>query len=74
MNLLIVKIKQYFLVKIMDLFKSKNIIESTSIDFYDTHISKGNTRLRNKDKRRLHKLSRTRIKRDTLKESLENNL
>ena len=51
----------------MDLFKKNNNNEATSMDFYDQNISKQNTKLRNKDKKMLHQLSRSRIKRETLK-------
>ena len=46
----------------MDFFKQLNNNKATSYDFYDTRISKGNTKLRNKDKRMLHKMSRSRLK------------
>lgn len=42
--------------------------KATAYDFYDTAIVVQNTRLRNKEKRILHKLSRSRIKRITKKE------
>lgn len=50
----------------MDLFKKYNNNEATSIDFYDNQISRQNHRLRKKDKKMLHKLSRTRIKREDI--------
>lgn len=57
----------------MDLFKKCNSYKATSYDFYDTHICKGNAKSRDRDKRMLHKLSRSRIKRLTLKEANESN-
>lgn len=47
----------------MDEFKLNYSMEATAMDFYDTAIVVQNTRLRNKDKKMLHKLSRSRIKR-----------
>lgn len=52
----------------MDLFKQNNNDKATAYDFYDTAIVAQNTRLRNKEKKMLHKLSRSRIKRLTKKE------
>lgn len=46
----------------MDLFKQNNILKATSYDFYETNIVR-KTKTRNKDKKMLHKLSRTRLKR-----------
>ncbi|XZN14434.1 hypothetical protein ACSW9O_15315 (plasmid) [Clostridium perfringens] len=52
----------------MDKFKEKNTREATAMDFYDTNIVVQNTKLRAKDKKMLHKLSRSRIKQETNKE------
>lgn len=52
----------------MDLFKQSNNDKATAYDFYDTAIVVQNTRLRNKEKKMLHKLSRSRIKRITKRE------
>lgn len=52
----------------MDKFKKNNTKEVTALDFYDTCVCKGNRKVRKKDKRMLHKLARTRIKRETEKE------
>lgn len=51
----------------MDDFKKNNTIEATCMDFYDTRIVVQNTKLRAKDKRMLHQLSRSRIKREDRK-------
>lgn len=55
----------------MDKFKQGNNNEATSMDFYDTNVSRQNTKLRNTDKRMLHKLSRIRLKRELEKERYE---
>ena len=52
----------------MDLFKQNNNDKATAYDFYDTAIVVQNTRLRNKEKKMLQRLSRSRIKRMTKKE------
>lgn len=52
----------------MDLFKQNNNDKSTAYDFYDTNIVSQNKRLRAKEKKMLHKLSRARIKKITMKE------
>ncbi len=52
----------------MDLFKQNNNDKATAYDFYDTAIVVQNTRLRSRDKKMLHRLARSRIKRITLKE------
>ena len=52
----------------MDLFKQNNNDKATAYDFYDTAIVVQNTKLRGKEKKMLHKLSRSRIKRSTKKE------
>lgn len=52
----------------MDLFKQNNSKEATSMDFYDTAIVVQNTKLRAKDKKMLHRLSRSRIKMITKRE------
>lgn len=46
----------------MDLFKQNNNHEATSMDFYDSYVSKGDNRVRAKDKRMLHKIARRRLK------------
>ena len=51
----------------MDLFKMKNALKATSYDFYDKNICR-KTRDRPRFKRMLHKLSRSRIKRQDKKE------
>lgn len=53
----------------MDLFRLKSNDKATSYDFYDTNV-KQNTKLRNKEKRMLHKISRSRIKQLTRKEMI----
>ena len=52
----------------MDLFKQNNNDKATAYDFYDTAIVVQNTRLRSEEKKMLHRLSRSRIKRMTTKE------
>lgn len=51
----------------MDLFKQNNSREATAMDFYDNIVIQ-NTKLRSKDKKMLHKISRSRIKRITQRE------
>lgn len=50
----------------MDIFKKANNCKATSYDFYDTCVKK--TRDRKRDKKMLHKLSRSRLKNDLIKE------
>lgn len=52
----------------MDLFKQNNNNKATSLDFYATDVVIQNTRIRPKDKRMLHRLARSRIRRMTRKE------
>ena len=52
----------------MDLFKKTNNDKATAYDFYDTNIVVQNRRERPKDKKMLHRLSRSRIKRMTKRE------
>ena len=52
----------------MDLFKQNNNDKVTAYDFYDTAIVVQNTRLKNKEKKILHRLSKSMIKRLTKKE------
>ena len=54
----------------IDSFKQSNNDKATSYGFYDKVVVQ-NTRTRSKDKRLLHKLARTRLKRDIIKESEE---
>lgn len=58
----------------MNLFKQENTNESTSMDFYVKNIIVQNTRLRAKEKKMLHKLSRSRIKRLTKNEILQSEM
>lgn len=51
----------------MDLFKMENAFKATSYDFYDKN-TRNKTRDRPRFKRMLHKLSRSRIKRQDKKE------
>lgn len=52
----------------VDLFKQNNNNKATSLDFYATDVVIQNTRVRPKDKRMLHRLARSRIRRMTRKE------
>lgn len=55
----------------MNLFKQANIQEATSMDFYVKNIVVQNTKLRGKEKKMLHKLARTRLKKQAKKEMLQ---
>lgn len=57
----------------MDLFKVSNNDKATAYDFYDTAIVVQNTKLRAKEKKMLHRLSRSRIKKLTQKDIELNN-
>lgn len=46
----------------MDLFKKSYNDKATNYDFYDGALSKNNSKLRNKEKKILHKLARARMK------------
>lgn len=55
----------------MDLFRQNNSKEATALDFYEKIVVQ-NIKLRPKDKKMLHKISRSRIKRITQREIKDN--
>ena len=59
----------YFVVIMLDLFNQNNIRECTKTDFLDTNIYKSKDH--SKEKKMLHKLSRSRLKRELKKDILK---
>lgn len=55
----------------MDCFKFKNNDKATSYDFYCNFVRGNHYKSRKKDKKMLHKLSRSRLKQDLIKELIE---